>query len=218
MEHRNTLVFGCELLEDPRLPALMEVMEKFHVEAFRILHRTFKLPDLPDCLRDQRVDGVPVFPLNCHDITSEAGLYHSLPLFGAIHIQANRDLCASVEPTPSPENRLSLHKRFRRDVEAVSTIGELQEAIRTAFITINLMNTRLRPIASAPARPWERPQRGKELMDTLGMPLRQGEMRPNILSCPVSTSVEDRRSFATPESNHHWNDLAAHLGIRQSEE
>jgi len=185
------------------------------------MQRSNAWPDLPACLQDGNAEDISVYPRNRPSITEEARLDPGLDLFGILHVQANPDLCASIQGPPSPERPLSLHKHFPKSMRTVHTIGEFQAAIHAAFTMIRLMDPQLRPIAPPPARsiPPSWTKYGKkewQLLDPSGAPLGRGEVqRPDFVPGPVSPPAEETpRSFATSASDNHWDDVAAELGLK----
>lgn len=229
MEAWNTLIVGRGLIKDPRFPALVKVLEFFHVQCIKILYRDGDYDrtwDSPECLRSHRcIEEHGIIPVNSRDITPEAVIDPPLELFGGLYVQANPDLCTSVLGTPSPEKSLYLHKHFPKGMRTVHTIGEFQKAIHAAFVTMQLMNPQLRPAAPTPPRRippswkrhWEREREvGRGLVDPLGIAFGRGEVqRPDFVPGPVSPPAEETpRNFATRESDDHWDDVAAELGVR----
>ncbi|MDD5103206.1 MAG: hypothetical protein PHX93_02285 [Candidatus Peribacteraceae bacterium] len=146
MERPNTLLFGRELIHDPRLSALVRIMEgSFRVGYFNVLAKDGQEPfDIPGCIPIERVTRTLVYPTGSSQITREAMLEHPLPLMGVVHVQSHPDFLSSVAARNSMAQPLRFHKRFPYGMEA-RTMGDLMDAINQAGQSNILTDWRLKP-------------------------------------------------------------------------
>ncbi len=135
---------GIELIRDPRLPALAEIMqEKFRVKHFVILAKAGMRFDVPDCLDFSRVERLNVQPVGSGFVTQSARIEQPLSLQHAIHVQSHSDLCVSVAISDVADQALRMRQFFPAETE-VHTMKDLRNALNQAEICEQLQDHRLR--------------------------------------------------------------------------